>query len=1293
MKSLFENNEEKIHKYLKEAVINKEAELEVIFGETNKKNPITKEIFKKVLNECKTKYEVISEENSLDIRVEFKKDKQTFLSNIRATIKGIDDIKKYCKNEDIEMLSNVEYIQKSYYKNSNESFKFYPIKENDYNVRLNIKKETELEKTNYKVVNFNKDFKRKNKHFRYKKRFSFLTDDKLFRIDLSVIKSTLQKHEKYELNKSFRESNVLNNPETFELEIEYIGGSGENEVNQKEIKNLFNQLKENYVLPDPSNLQIGNIYDPLDLGINIKPDKKEETFEYLDSPRYTEPTTYNQSFEVSSIKYSKEDYLNLLGKYVRIKDEYFTENNVDIKINEVLKRYYEYGIHIGIVKEIYEELSIEDNSYVQTIVKINIYPEIGETSELFVPLKYIYSDIFEIHEDRIIEVFGKKTNLKINKPEDYVNLKIINAQTMKKLTDKLLKIIERNVFHLNKIIYNTNILIPFTLQDEIIDKYNYLTNKKPNFAENSGSKYKKKYFTFMGPQPVTLGHKNIKLKPNNSILVNYAVTEKADGERYELFITDKHGYLINNKGEIIDTDTIFNSIYGDWLIDGEYITKNKFNEPINLFVAFDVYWCGFLTPQPAYTYPFVSDDISRIQFLEDFNKSLKDIKYLTPTWAPNYKAMNFSIKEYRFGYTTNDTIEGNELDKIDIMKIFEASKQILDKDEKDEFIYRIDGLIYLPTNLPVKSDVDGVAPKNINGTWDQNFKWKPPEENTIDFMVKIKKKMINSILKEKKTPYNDGPILREYKTADLVVGYDVKRDDSINFCMDILLNKEISDDEKSVKLKKFSVEGYNETNIPLVNGKMICLNHSKDEIHDGDIVEMRFNPEAENNMFWEPLRVRSDKIKPQFFTIADNVWETIQNPITNKMILGGYKDFKSNVEELKDHGLYYINNNDDDLSESYPLRKLHNYIKTKLISSVCGSFNKKIKILDLSIGRGGDIRKYINKDFNVDLLLGLDISSNYKESCKRFYYEKKPKPKGIFLRADTSKSIKNGECSQIEDIDPEDKLHTENMLSIIYNRVSPIDKKYEDINKKYKGIAQSGFDVVSSQFSLHYYFKNQSTFQTFIQNLVDNVKVGGYFIGCCYNGNKIFDEFLKFKDLQKSSNPTSDDSDNTDSDDSDNTDDDEEDDKKNYNIINYTDTTGNLVYSIEKKYDLIDFNYNPEDISNMFGNEINVYMDSIGQIITEYLVNFKFFIKVMEEKGFELSSPKKVSKKHSLLLNSEFIEDKLGSFKKVIENLDEIKDKDNEFREFYSDAYNIKYNPLLKRLSSFNNYFIFERKN
>ena len=49
----------------------------------------------------------------------------------------------------------------------------------------------------------------------------------------------------------------------------------------------------------------------------------------------------------------------------------------------------------------------------------------------------------------------------------------------------------------------------------------------------------------------------------------------------------------------------------------------------------------------------------------------------------------------------------------------------------------------------------------------------------------------------------------------------------------------------------------------------------------------------------------------------------------------------------------------------------------------------------------------------------------------------------------------------------------------------------------------------------------------------------------------------------------------------------------------------------------------------MFGNQIDVYMDSIGQVIPEYLVNFEFFKQTMEHNGFVLVNPQNVKKQYS----------------------------------------------------------------
>ena len=46
--------------------------------------------------------------------------------------------------------------------------------------------------------------------------------------------------------------------------------------------------------------------------------------------------------------------------------------------------------------------------------------------------------------------------------------------------------------------------------------------------------------------------------------------------------------------------------------------------------------------------------------------------------------------------------------------------------------------------------------------------------------------------------------------------------------------------------------------------------------------------------------------------------------------------------------------------------------------------------------------------------------------------------KGAFLRADTSKNIKSGECCNIVDNDENDRKHCDTMISILYDVKKPV---------------------------------------------------------------------------------------------------------------------------------------------------------------------------------------------------------------------------------------------------------------
>ena len=142
---LFQNDKDQFLSYIEQPLLNKDVELELIFGSTPYKNPITKNIFITLVNQCKENYELVEESTSLDIRCEYKNN----ISNIRCSINGLDSIKKYCRTDSLEGIDDIEFVQKQYYKNNDDpSKKYLSLKDSDYNVRLNIKKEKQLVEQN-----------------------------------------------------------------------------------------------------------------------------------------------------------------------------------------------------------------------------------------------------------------------------------------------------------------------------------------------------------------------------------------------------------------------------------------------------------------------------------------------------------------------------------------------------------------------------------------------------------------------------------------------------------------------------------------------------------------------------------------------------------------------------------------------------------------------------------------------------------------------------------------------------------------------------------------------------------------------------------------------------------------------------------------------------------------------------------------------------------------------------------------------------------------------------------------
>ena len=180
---------------------------------------------------------------------------------------------------------------------------------------------------------------------------------------------------------------------------------------------------------------------------------------------------------------------------------------------------------------------------------------------------------------------------------------------------------------------------------------------------------------------------------------------------------------------------------------------------------------------------------------------------------------------------------------------------------------------------------------------------------------------------------------------------------------------------------------------------------------------------------------------------------------------------------------------------------------------------------------------------------------------------------------------------------------------------------------------------------------------TYPQN---NCKTHVYFIGTCYDGMKVFQA------LQQTSD----------------------------GLLEMNDEYGNRVYSIQKRYEIDDFTYTPDRKTEMFGQKIDVYMNSIGQTITEYLVNFNMVADIMKEYHFRLATPKLSGKYSGIFDNTGYsYMPGMGGFESILQHLQNRSTSDSDLQNFYPEALEIfkEENQPLIQLSSLNNWFIFEK--
>lgn len=821
------------------------------------------------------------------------------------------------------------------------------------------------------------------------------------------------------------------------------------------------------------------------------------------------------------------------------------------------------------------------------------------------------------------------------------------VDTVKSLSDELRRIIRVVLSGIQE----TNYPVSYKEQESILQMYMRLIH---------GETYESRRVLprdFIGPSSCTLQLKNVTEPDANSsapnIRNNYCVTDKADGERKLLYINGINGkmYLINTNMFVQFTGCVAkDQTTWDTLIDGEHIKYNNKKEYINTYAAFDVYYIAGKTTRELDFAPYDSD----------MEKQGKPPQYRLPL-------LHQVVKAFKMASVIG---QGQMLDfKVNVKKFYPATdgKTIFDAchtvliDVKDHvYPYETDGLIFTPLNTGVGGMRSGHTSELKKTTWSLSFKWKPPQFNTIDLLVTYK--MDKTGKDEIHTEFESGVNTtsrqdNHYRVLELRCGFDQKIHGYINPFQDLIddkipATKELDNEETYRPMpfqptNPYDLHAYI-ANIRLVkdNDQLYMITEEGERFEENMIVEFSYHPDRERGWRWHPLRVRHDKTYNlragnkeygNAYHVANDNWKSIHHPVTESMITTGMGIPNADTND----DVYYNKSKDDRISYTRALRNFHNlYVKRKLIEGV----SKRGDILiDYAVGKAGDMSKW--KTAGVKFVFGVDVSKDniYNQSdgaCARYLNERRVNKHmfdAIFLPGNSSLNLRNG-----------DAFFTDKERSIaeaIFGKGSRDATKHAAAVYRHYGIGEKGFNVSSCQFALHYFFESGNTLNNFLRNLSECTQPGGYFVATCYDGQTVFN-MLRNK-------------------------------KKDEGISIYANEGRDKIFEIQKMYGETGF----ADDETSVGYPISVFQETINKYAVEYLVNFEFFRRSMENYGFALISNEE-ARDFGFVRGS-------GMFDELFRSMKHDVDRNPSLQKMYENA--LQMTEEEKQISFLNRYFIFKK--
>jgi hypothetical protein len=773
-------------------------------------------------------------------------------NNLRMTVEGVDDIQGFCKTnrltdencsirtykerysfpEEYKRELDVKGVRDVRPRFDSELWKFRANLKQEYtygveNPLRNVNPEitNRIAKEEASFLNYFK-FKNEMKYFRYKKRYSFYSNTRNFRIDLTIVKDSQKRYAR-----TLHESGALDNDAKYEIEIEYIG-------RKYEMDELY-----------------------------FKQDAKMRR-----GPEVRKTINFKKGGVIHTMK---RDLISNIGRILQViqgsyyiintEEELFVKTLYDTQCTEVLSRLLsDTKYHMNAI------LQILSKSNSQILNKL----EHNEKDGIFTDRRnYHITEYYRAIKEVVYEESYNEIKFNDNLEKDARFIKTLNEKMTNALA-LLNKNYRNGVYVKNKFIGPKPVTmemfnLDITHQHSVL--YDYTVTDK---ADGVGNLLFVAGTDILDPNVGDTRYMGVKAKARDNFIKSIKRVLKIDNREAENFVamyfdvTRGQVYRIDQNMQIshsgchLKHSDIRNNTCS--LLNGEWITSDRTGKTIHTFMVYDCYlhygeWITHYMLTKNSDRPTIYDkktNGSRLLMAEDIIESIKE---------QNPKAL-FDLKLKDFKEANEITRSISENVPVSELDIFKLSKEFWNQYKNGSTTssiipYTLDGLIYTPQEKPVgwtpisRNDLSSIQfPLYFFKTgvrWDSNMKWKPAEDNSIDFLVHF------ATDTDPSTSINTHRIIErstgKYKEVHLYCGKNNSK-------------------RRYSAMPFIPISPYDETAyvayLPVNSSGHILTTQDRIPIEDDTVVEFVYvgldesKPEEyipEKHMRWQPLRIRHDK--------------------------------------------------------------------------------------------------------------------------------------------------------------------------------------------------------------------------------------------------------------------------------------------------------------------------------------------------------------------------------------------------------------------------------------------------